>query len=89
MKRLLVSALALGTMSSFAVAGPVALTSAQLDDVTAGAKATVTYLGNSNNECTTNCDKPGRTTTTGPKGQIVNNDNPDCNNCTTTGPGNK
>ena len=92
MKRILISALVLGTMSSFAFAAPLKLTPGQLDSIAAGKQAVVTetFLGSSDNVCTTNCDVPGRTTTSGPPGQIINQDNTLCNNCdtVTTGPGN-
>ena len=91
MKRILISALVLGTMSSFAFAAPLKLTPEQLDSIAAGKQATEVFLGSSDNVCTTNCDVPGRTTetTSGPPGQILNQQNLDCNNCdtTTSGPG--
>jgi hypothetical protein len=47
---------------------------------------TTTYLGNSDNEADEGQGGQGATeeTTTGPKGQVINNDNTDCNNCDTT-----
>jgi hypothetical protein len=94
MKHILISAFVLGTMSSVALAAPLKLTPTQLDTIAAGKRAVETevFLGSSDNVCTTNCDVPGRTTdtTSGPPGQIINQDNLDCNNCDTvsTGPGN-
>jgi hypothetical protein len=47
---------------------------------------TTTYLGNSDNVADPGQGGQGATTesTTGPKGQVINNDNPQCNNCDTT-----
>jgi hypothetical protein len=91
---LLASALAFGVMTTghIALAEPLkTLTNDQLDSVTAGRRDTTTetFLGNSDNICTTNCDVPGRKTET----TSLNPGNPDntnCNNCGTTtvdGPG--
>src|SRR5215207_10200145 len=70
----LFSALAIGAMTSAALAAST------------NSRDTTTYLGSSDNECTSNCDVPGRTTTSSNKG---NPDNTKCNDCGTTGPGNK
>jgi hypothetical protein len=91
-KILLVSALALSAMTTIALAEPPTLTNSQLDSILAGKRDEViqTFLGSSNNVCTTNCNVPGRTTET----TSLNPGNPlntTCNNCgttTTSGPGN-
>jgi hypothetical protein len=94
MKRIaLLSALALGAMTTIALAEQPTLTDDQLDGIKAGRRDTaeVTYLGNSNNVCTSNCEVPGRKTET----TSLNPGNPSntqCNNCgtmTSSGPGNK
>ena len=69
----LFSALALGAMTSAALAA------------SANSRDTTVTLGNSDNECTSNCDVPGRTTTSSNKG---NPDNENCNDCGSSGPGN-
>jgi hypothetical protein len=104
----ILSAVALGAMTSFAMAEPakvvdsqtntgalvqepLRLTDGQLDGIKAGRRdeETAVFLGNSSNECTENCDVPGRKTET----TSLNPGNPDntnCNNCGTTtssGPG--
>jgi hypothetical protein len=86
---LLFSALMLGAMTTVALAEAPILTDGQLDRIVAGAnqnsRDTVTYLGSSDNVCTSNCDVPGRTTTSSNKGNPTNTN---CNSCGTTGPGN-
>ena len=70
----LLSVLALGAMTSAALA------------VNSNGRDTTTYNGNSSKECTSNCDVPGRTTTTTNKG---NDTNTNCAGCGTSGPGKK
>jgi hypothetical protein len=69
----LFSALTLGAMTSAALAA------------NPNSRDTTTYLGASDNECTSNCNVPGRTTTSSNKG---NPENTNCNDCGSTGPGN-
>jgi hypothetical protein len=48
MRTLLVSALALGAFTSAAVAGPVSLTDAQMDSITAGIRITIKDISGDN-----------------------------------------
>jgi hypothetical protein len=89
MKRiLLASALALGTMTSFALAENAILTDTQMDNITAGQMngfARDSGQGTLNNDNVQ--DNNGTTEVSGPRGQIINQDNTDCNNCRTNLPG--
>jgi hypothetical protein len=71
-------------MTSLAFTAPLKLTPGQLDSIAAGKRATESGQGNLNNDNVQN--NAGTVTVSGPPGQIKN-DNTDCNNCTTTGPG--
>jgi hypothetical protein len=95
---LLASALALGGMTTAALAGTATLTDTQLDGITAGAgnktgyeTTTTVYKGNSNNiACSGTCDATTApegwtsTSTNGPKGQVVNQDTTTCTTCSTS-----
>ena len=85
MKRIFISALALGAMTSLAFAAPLKLTPGQLDSIAAGKRATESGQGNLNNDNVQN--NAGTVTVSGPPGQINNQQNFDCNNCETSGPG--
>jgi len=82
----ILSALALGAMVSSVFAEPVKLTPEQMDSIAGGKFATEQGQGNLNNNNVQN--NPGTVTVSGPPGQIKQG-NTECNNCTTTGPGNK
>jgi hypothetical protein len=84
---LLASALALGTMTSFALAENAILTDAQMDNITAGQMNgfdSQSGQGNLNNDNVQNNN--GTTTVSGPHGQVKQGIT-DCNNCQTDPPG--
>ena len=77
MRHILIASAAIAALLSLSAVGPA---------LAKHATVTTTYLGNSNNEADPGQGGEGATTesTKGPKGQVINNDNPTCNNCDTT-----